>query len=610
MKKKIHNFATAIMLFISAALLPILIAQDAYADLGAPTNLSVVVGENGVQLTWEVGDNASAVERYAVFWSNDNWANGRAVSSQQTSIFLAWSVLDDAGLLGQGFQFKIRADNDTLRSYSTWSQEVNVFIPVEPMVMPVFPPKSVMATVNENEMLSLSAPEGMIFTQVLFASYGTPNNFTIGECHATDSVAIVQAAINNNLLSISADNGVFGDPCGGTYKRLSVVLAYDLAPSPQPTETATPVASPSPSPSATPETTPVPSPTPSPQQSESPSPAPVEPSPTPTASPVATPSNSPTPTPQPEPSPTPQPSPSPTPVPEPPAPQPEPPVIRPEPPVVVPEPTPEPPVVEEPPAIEPEPPIVEPEPPAVEPEPPVVESEPPVVKPEPPVVEPEPPLIEPEPPIAEKEPPAVEPKPLPIEDKPLPNDEPLTAETWKPAVAPEEYLNKEEIKTYEEIGLVPNSTDQLPTDVPKLPEPEQLKPRVQQDVAGVENGGIEFFGTQSQPQVIGEDGQLTPPPPPPGSGLPIPPDAVTTTETFIGQAGGVTFNSPDIAVPVEPIELNIEIPGVGEAAQALANTYVAMANVGNDMSPITRKKAKKILIATLVVGQIATLRRM
>jgi hypothetical protein len=92
--------------------------------------------------------------------------------------------------------------------------------------------------------------------------------------------------------------------------------------------------------------------------------------------------------------------------------------------------------------------------------------------------------------------------------------------------------------------------------------------------------------------------------------LPIPPDAITTTETFIGQAGGVTFNSPDIAVPVEPIELNIEIPGVGEAAQALANTYVALANVGNDMSPITRKKAKKVLLATLIVGQIATLRRM
>ena len=146
--------------------------------------------------------------------------------------------------------------------------------------------------------------------------------------------------------------------------------------------------------------------------------------------------------------------------------------------------------------------------------------------------------------------------------------------------------------------------------MPKLPDPEELKPRIQVDVKGVENGGIEFFGTQSAPQVIGEDGQLTPPAPEPGSGDPIPADAITTEETFIGQPGGTTFNAPDIAVPVEPIEINLEIPGVGEAAQALANTYVALANVGNDMSPITRKKAKKILLATIVVGQIVNLRRM
>ena len=71
-----------------------------------------------------------------------------------------------------------------------------------------------------------------------------------------------------------------------------------------------------------------------------------------------------------------------------------------------------------------------------------------------------------------------------------------------------------------------------------------LVPHIQEDVAGVDNGGIEFFGTKDQPQVIGEDGQLTPPPPPPGSGLPIPADAITIPATFIGQPGGVTFNSP------------------------------------------------------------------
>ena len=193
----------------------------------------------------------------------------------------------------------------------------------------------------------------------------------------------------------------------------------------------------------------------------------------------------------------------------------------------------------------------------------------------------------------------------------------------------------------EATGLIPNSPDSLPIDTPLLPDAEDLVPGVQVDIAGVENGGIEFYGTQSQPQVIGEDGQLTPPPPPPGSGLEIPEGAITITETFIGQPGGVTFNAPDVAVPVipsfvcktisdetgnqkhidldgneHPIDLCTflpealnAIPGAAEAVQALGDAYAAVANIGNDMSPITRQKAKKILVATLVVSGIASYRR-
>ena len=137
---------------------------------------------------------------------------------------------------------------------------------------------------------------------------------------------------------------------------------------------------------------------------------------------------------------------------------------------------------------------------------------------------------------------------------------------------------------------------------------DALVAHVQVDKPGVENGGIEFFGTKSAPQVVGEDGKLTPPAPPPGSGLPIPPEAITVTATFIGQPGGTTFNAPDIAVPV------IETPVTGAIAavpgvQVLNHAFVAMANIGNDMSPVTRKKAKKILVITAVLGQISQLRR-
>lgn len=134
-----------------------------------------------------------------------------------------------------------------------------------------------------------------------------------------------------------------------------------------------------------------------------------------------------------------------------------------------------------------------------------------------------------------------------------------------------------------------------------MPPTTALVPHVQEDKKGVENGGINFFGTQSAPQVVGEDGKLTPPAPPPGSGLPIPPEAITTTDTFIGQVGGTTFNAPDVAVPV--IEQSVTgamaaVPGV----QALNHAFVAMENIGNDMSPVTRKKAKKILVITVALA--------
>ena len=50
------------------------------------------------------------------------------------------------------------------------------------------------------------------------------------------------------------------------------------------------------------------------------------------------------------------------------------------------------------------------------------------------------------------------------------------------------------------------------------------------------------------------------------------------------------------------------VPGVKATAQFVNHLYVFSANIGNDLSPATRKKAKKILIATVIVGQISGLR--
>ena len=227
---------------------------------------------------------------------------------------------------------------------------------------------------------------------------------------------------------------------------------------------------------------------------------------------------------------------------------------------------------------------------------------------------PAPPAPEPAPSPAPAPPPTPEPSPSPV-PTPAPSPAPIpVTPTPAPAPAPAPAPEPAPQPPVVVPGLISNSPDQLSNTTPKEEPPEALVAHIQEDKAGVENGGIEFFGTKDAPQVVGENGQLTPPAPPPGSGLPIPPEAITTTATFIGQPGGTTFNAPDVAVPVVltpvalPAALNA-VPGVGAAAEAVNQAYVAMANIGNDMSPVTRKKAKKILVATVVGGAIIRMRR-
>ena len=83
--------------------------------------------------------------------------------------------------------------------------------------------------VSEGQSLTLTAPAGMVFSSVEFASYGTPTgtggNYVQGNCHASNSVSIVSnSALGQTVVSLAASNGIFGDPCGGTHKRLAVSL--------------------------------------------------------------------------------------------------------------------------------------------------------------------------------------------------------------------------------------------------------------------------------------------------------------------------------------------------------------------------------------------------
>jgi hypothetical protein len=89
--------------------------------LNAPQNLQVTsTNESKVYLSWDAPEQSNAeVERYAIFWSCDNWASGFAISSTTTSAVVENFEPE------QSCQFKVRADNDSLPVYSGWSNEVN-----------------------------------------------------------------------------------------------------------------------------------------------------------------------------------------------------------------------------------------------------------------------------------------------------------------------------------------------------------------------------------------------------------------------------------------------------------------------------------------------------
>jgi len=87
-------------------------------------------------------------------------------------------------------------------------------------------------TANENGVVNLSAPAETVFNYVNFASYGTPGgtcgNFTINSsCHALTSQDVSETnLLGKNTANIPATNGVYGDPCVGTVKKLNVQASY------------------------------------------------------------------------------------------------------------------------------------------------------------------------------------------------------------------------------------------------------------------------------------------------------------------------------------------------------------------------------------------------
>ena len=85
---------------------------------------------------------------------------------------------------------------------------------------------------NERGSVKLDCGSSKI-NSIRFASYGTPtgscnSGYRTSSCHASSSKSRVEdACLGRSSCSVRARNDAFGDPCKGTYKRLSVQYSCD-----------------------------------------------------------------------------------------------------------------------------------------------------------------------------------------------------------------------------------------------------------------------------------------------------------------------------------------------------------------------------------------------
>jgi hypothetical protein len=91
-------------------------------------------------------------------------------------------------------------------------------------------PRRVCETVDEDDRLTVTCPDGATVLSVDFASYGTPTgacgNFAASDCHAASSQGVLDTrCLGLATCTVDADNDTFGDPCRGTLKHLYVQVS-------------------------------------------------------------------------------------------------------------------------------------------------------------------------------------------------------------------------------------------------------------------------------------------------------------------------------------------------------------------------------------------------
>lgn len=126
--------------------------------------------------------------------------------------------------------YELQSDLDSISILKPSTQRICLGSPTNPILFEAS--GEVCITLDENQSTTVIAPSGTVFSEVIFASYGTPTGdctagFAIGSCHSGTSKSFVESlALGRNSFDIAAVNTNFGDPCGGIVKRLYLKLRY------------------------------------------------------------------------------------------------------------------------------------------------------------------------------------------------------------------------------------------------------------------------------------------------------------------------------------------------------------------------------------------------
>lgn len=579
-------------------------AQAALDDYIAYTYSPAVITETSAlqDLAFAQSSYDSAVAYYATV-SSQQYADQLStnIETKQQELDTAFNDYDIS------YQDVLVKQNDVLVELQAYESEV----PPVPDA-PAFPENIIIVTADEGQSVTVQGPANTYLTNVLFASYGTPDNFNTTACHAASSSEIVQSMLTSEQrvlsLTFSADNGTFQDPCSGTPKWFQAAIQYEYIPTllaptnvvavenedqsvtitwdPAQTlggaeveryavfffvgESGWAVASTETSITIQPEVFESTGGLDATYEfrvradndseaiySQFSAPAPVQefvPEPTP------------------EPTPTPTPTPEPTqPVVVPPAPEPTPePTQEPEPePVVTPTPTPSEPEPTPTPEATPEPSPSETPTPTPSPEPEPTPSEEPSVPVETPAPTPEP-TVAPSPTPTPTQAPQPEPSPTATPTStPTPQPTPTATPTPTPTPAPEPIDPEAPLEIKEEVSS--ENIVAAVAEILKIEEPRLLT-EVQQEV--IKEAAYETFETAE-----------------PGS---------EEYEAAL-EALAVVAQADDPELPEELAA----VPLVGAAAEAVLEVFNDLGNIGADMAPETREKSEKVVVAAVIVGQIA-----